>query len=630
MNSRYLYLILFVSLVHSDDAPTLSTSTGQVIGSRQKTSIGTDYFAYEGIRYGVANRFQEPQEPPISSQITVAMISPLACPQWDHELAIVRGTEDCLYLSVFTPSAGFPNGNSSLFPVVLVVPGWHFVASARTRPQQLVDKGIIVVSVNYRLGILGFLSTNDSSAAGNWGLLDLRLSLRWVQKNIKNFGGDPQRVTLMGHDSGGALVSYLLMDHEIQEMKMIVGAITMSGNSLCPWAVQKKPLSNAHLIAQGLNCNIDSTAELVKCISEAEIQDLVLLENNIHRSYASFPLIAAPSVDAGLRQSPAVANSAEYILQNGFNFTKVPLVSGIVKDEGAHVFAEMILQHWPEILYEESYFEKQFLPGLLRALGRFQENINEILTLTKYHYFHESSNVDARSTVAIRSIEMISDILYNHCNTHWSKLYHKAAQADVYAYKFEHHGQISTMDFIINELKKYNKTEQILPYLQNVVSHGDEIIYILDDEMLKNEDKKVQTTMTDLWAHFIQHQKMPLSWPSITDTEYSYVSIDGPQIKKNIEHSDLNQQFLHYLYSLPENKWVHHTEKYTGNKDVEKTETSSSLPHIDLTTAIWCLAAISMVLLTGMCVFIFLYINQRKKQLISLGPQFIASSREDL
>ena len=70
------------------------------------------------------------------------------------------------------------------------------------------DKDVVMVAMNYRLGIFGFLSTGDAEASGNFGLKDQSLALRWVQNNIKAFGGDPKRVTLFGQSAGGVSVNF--------------------------------------------------------------------------------------------------------------------------------------------------------------------------------------------------------------------------------------------------------------------------------------------------------------------------------------------------------------------------------------------------------------------------------------
>lgn len=78
-------------------------------------------------------------------------------------------------------------------------------------PRYLLDKDVILVTTNYRLGIFGFLSTGDSASPGNYGLKDMVLALKWVQRNIRAFGGNPKRVTIFGESAGGVAVDLLAL-----------------------------------------------------------------------------------------------------------------------------------------------------------------------------------------------------------------------------------------------------------------------------------------------------------------------------------------------------------------------------------------------------------------------------------
>lgn len=80
-------------------------------------------------------------------------------------------------------------------------------------PRFLLDKDVILVTTNYRLGILGFLSTGDSASPGNYALKDLALALKWVQKNIRAFGGNPKLVTIFGQSAGGAAIEFLTLSN---------------------------------------------------------------------------------------------------------------------------------------------------------------------------------------------------------------------------------------------------------------------------------------------------------------------------------------------------------------------------------------------------------------------------------
>lgn len=106
-------------------------------------------------------------------------------------------------------------------------------------PDFLLERQVAFVSFNYRLGIFGFLSSEDMTLPGNYGLKDQVHALRWIRENIAKFGGDPQRVTIFGDSSGAACVSYLLL---IPQAKgLFQRAIMQSGSALCPWAYQREP-----------------------------------------------------------------------------------------------------------------------------------------------------------------------------------------------------------------------------------------------------------------------------------------------------------------------------------------------------------------------------------------------------
>ncbi|HXB57145.1 MAG TPA: carboxylesterase family protein [Vicinamibacteria bacterium] len=125
-------------------------------------------------------------------------------------------SEDCLYLNVWTPS----NPPSKGLPVMVWIHGGGFVAGSASEPRQdgerLAEKGVIVVGINYRLGVFGFLAHPELTkelghgASGNYGLLDHVAALQWIQRNIAAFGGDPMRVTIFGESAGSFSVSALM------------------------------------------------------------------------------------------------------------------------------------------------------------------------------------------------------------------------------------------------------------------------------------------------------------------------------------------------------------------------------------------------------------------------------------
>ena len=136
-------------------------------------------------------------------------------------------SEDCLYLNVFTPAGlatrtkrqgKFGSGSSSsLLPVMLWFHGGAFQQGGSRRGEydgrRLAERDIVVVTINYRLGALGFMVSSSDELYGNFGLMDQRAALDWVKRNIRAFGGDPENITLFGESAGAVMIGlHLLMD----------------------------------------------------------------------------------------------------------------------------------------------------------------------------------------------------------------------------------------------------------------------------------------------------------------------------------------------------------------------------------------------------------------------------------
>ena len=144
-----------------------------------------------------------------------------ACIQTDGVFAADTTDEDCLYLNVFTPQVD--DGDR---PVMVWIYGGAFETGSTSddyNPPRLVDEDVVVVTINYRLGLLGFTAHPDLTAegngtSGNYGMLDQVAALEWVQDNIANFGGDPDNVTIFGESAGGHSVLALLASPETEDL----------------------------------------------------------------------------------------------------------------------------------------------------------------------------------------------------------------------------------------------------------------------------------------------------------------------------------------------------------------------------------------------------------------------------
>ncbi len=163
-------------------------------------------------------------------------------------------SEDCLYLNVYTPAKSV---NEKL-PVLVWIYGGGFSAGSTATPwydgKKLAQKGVLFVSIAYRVGQLGFLAhpelsaENPSHVSGNYGLLDQIAALQWIQKNIAAFGGDPNKVTIFGESAGAISVSMLCASPLAKGL--FRGAISQSGGSFGPTRPTLYPGENMKTLIQ--------------------------------------------------------------------------------------------------------------------------------------------------------------------------------------------------------------------------------------------------------------------------------------------------------------------------------------------------------------------------------------------
>ncbi|XP_018431316.1 PREDICTED: cocaine esterase-like, partial [Nanorana parkeri] len=163
-------------------------------------------------------------------------------------------SEDCLYLNVFTPG---DRGQDAKLPVMVFIHGGALVMGAAMMFEGSAlsaHENVVVVSIQYRLGILGFFSSGDSQAAGNYGFLDQVEALRWVKENIADFGGDPDSVTIFGESAGGVSVSALVLSPLAKGL--FHRAIAESGVAIMPGLIARSVgetsfVRNVSLCAEG-------------------------------------------------------------------------------------------------------------------------------------------------------------------------------------------------------------------------------------------------------------------------------------------------------------------------------------------------------------------------------------------
>ncbi|KAH7932051.1 hypothetical protein HPB52_024950 [Rhipicephalus sanguineus] len=266
------------------------TTEGRVHG-RIVRSLGRSVEEFRGIPYAEPPvgklRFRPPQPKKPWEGTLDATSGSTGCPQVTIRGVNMQGvtnTEDCLYLNVWVPENA-SNADSSR-PVLVWIHGGGFSYGSANQAlysavvlTALTD--VLVVSINYRLGILGFLNAYSPEAPGNVGLLDQVMALKWVKRNIEFFGGDPQRVTIFGQSAGSMSVHAHIMSPMSQGL--FKRAVLMSGvmYGIDMWDTVQESVAKGDRVASMAGClngrNISSDPEgVIDCLRNKSAEELVV------------------------------------------------------------------------------------------------------------------------------------------------------------------------------------------------------------------------------------------------------------------------------------------------------------------------------------------------------------------
>ncbi|XP_019958854.1 neuroligin-2a isoform X1 [Paralichthys olivaceus] len=367
-----LGLILFFSLASSQKMdpskhPIVTTNYGKLRGVKKdlNNEILGPVEQYLGVPYATApigdRRFQPPEAPgswqeirnatqfaPVCPQNVQGVLPEIMLPVWfTDNLDVAAGyiqnqSEDCLYLNVYVPTEDGPltkkHDESSMNkprdedirdrrkkPVMLFIHGGSYMEGTGNMfdASVLAAYGnVIVVTMNYRLGVLGFLSTGDQSAKGNYGLLDQIQALRWLNENIGHFGGDPERITIFGSGAGASCVNLLILSHHSEGL--FHRAIAQSGTAISSWSVNYQPLKYTKILARKVGCTYTETADLVDCLRRKNFRELVDQDIQPARYHIAF----GPVVDGDV-----VPDDPEILMQQG-EFLNYDILIGVNQGEG--------------------------------------------------------------------------------------------------------------------------------------------------------------------------------------------------------------------------------------------------------------------------------------------------------
>nr|UZH45659.1 carboxylesterase 25 [Meteorus pulchricornis] len=528
----------------------IRTSLGGIIGTSFITRNGRNISAFLRIPYAQPPigylRFQNPLAAlPWKGILVADKIAP-PCPQIDDYGKFI-GVEDCLFLNVYTPRIDV---NTS-YPTMVYLHGGAFQkGDARPSylgPDFILDKDVVLVTLHYRLGPLGFLSTGDTSAPGNFGLKDQALALRWVQENIENFGGDPKSVTLFGHSAGSASVNFQVLSPTTKGL--FHRFIAQSGSALSPWAFSpsNKYKEYAFRLGQSLNCSTNSSELLIDCLREVE--PYILLSNKgVFSGVQELSGVTwVPTDEPDISGAFLTEHPLQYILQN--KVPDLPNINGVVKNEGLVVTAKLYAN---DTLYDEVVGDISHFLRLLSTVFSKDKDPDKVANALNDFYFKDIDSTN-KSQVLSKLTDLIGDVSFTFPQLLQLQLVSERIKSPCYLYSFEYRG-------------KYSKTAFILNNDRNIgITHADELIYLYPSSpelfntteavKLSELDYRMIDVMIDMWTNFAitgvpttNYSDDPHVWkPFWRENFYLQISANMKNGISLSQRSELLEKRMHFL-----------------------------------------------------------------------------------
>ncbi|XP_050695281.1 cholinesterase 1-like isoform X1 [Eriocheir sinensis] len=476
---------------------------GDILGSRVVATNGRPYYTFRSIPY--ANppvgplRFKDPEPAPAWSGVRNGSMPIPKCPQYNLlSPGVVMGQEDCLYLNVYTPKL-----NSSKLPVMVRIHGGGFILGSAedATPEPLMQKDVVVVSINYRLGALALLSTGDDVLPGNLFLKDQTLALRWVQDNIRDLGGDPQQVTIFGISAGGISVHLHVLSP--RSAGLFQRAIIQSGTALSP-GLFSPPREGAILFSKELNCTGEESQKLLACFNEARVEDLVKTSSRLSEWYDIQMKIGLTVDGVFLPDHPAALHKAGRI-------NKVHVIAGATQDDG-NVFSEGLLGKYGEEALQQ--LNENFTKAGPILLGL--EHEENPVYLARRIFFNYMDDLHVTREKEFAFTRLLGEAYFNAPNAQMVEFL--VPHTKTYMYQFDHCPPKSLMQVGMN-----------VTQTREMAGHADDMLYLfqLPPEKAaltpkRPQDLHMQEILVDLWTNFAStgnptiNGTLGFRWPALT------------------------------------------------------------------------------------------------------------------
>ncbi|XP_031554922.1 acetylcholinesterase-like [Actinia tenebrosa] len=530
---KYLFVLSHVSSLilsegvkeSSTNFPVIELEAGQVRGKRDSVAKGQDIDLFIGIPYAQPPtgelRFAAPQPAKPWKGILNATEYGAQCPQEETiGRGILAGTksEDCLFLNIYRPA--IIKENTTLAVMVWIHGGGLYHGSGSLYDGSVLASynDVIVVTINYRLGLLGFLTIPGTELTGNYGMLDQVMALKWVKENIRSFGGNPDQVTLFGNSAGGSSTDLHILSP--LSKGLFQKTIAQSGFATTAYVTVSSKHSRRYAhFADKLNCK--DKKQMLSCLRSVTVEEITKAQGicDYLKLGSHLPVQIVDGVF--LPDKPSVLLS-----QGRFNPIEA-VMFGANKDEGVSKLHGVHPD--PNVPPSRDSFLKTF--NSIFFMGEEANDITKDAILYKYTNHTEP---DSKENLLKNWRDLITDSWYISRAVFSAQNYAKAG-IKTYLYRFSHNSKYSTYPQPIPGVYHFDEVQYIfgVPWKHNT--------YVSKATSYTDVERGLSASMMRLWANFAKYGNPSnldndlTPWPKYNTDSQEYLDIDlEPSIKRKI------------------------------------------------------------------------------------------------
>ncbi|XP_074473824.1 bile salt-activated lipase-like [Sebastes fasciatus] len=532
----------FLEAVSATSLGVVYTEGGMVQGENIRLGFRHHMDVFKGIPFAdIPGRFEKPTRHPGWDGVLKTTEYRPRCLQVNLIMTDSRGSEDCLYLNVWVPHG---RSVSSNMPTMVWIYGGGFMVGGSSganfldnylyKGQEIADRGnVIVVTLGYRVGTLGFLSTGESDLPGNYGLWDQQAAIAWVHRNIRSFGGDPDNITLFGESAGAASVSFQTITPH--NKGMIRRAISQSGTALCPWAINKNPRKFAEEIALKVNCPTDHT--MVACLKMTDPEVLTMAGTLSIASSADNPVVR------NLALSPVI--DGDFLPDEPYNLfhnaAGIDYIAGI-NDMDGHLFTGIDVPSINAPLLNTP------IEVVKRLLAAYTQMGKAGLDHAYSTYTSTWGSNPSQATIKKTIVEIGTDYIFLVPTQ--AALYLHAANATT--------GR--TYSYIFSQPNRMGGIGRPYPSWMGA-DHADDLQYVFGKPFTTPlaywpRHRDVSGYMIAYWTNFAKtgdpnkgDLRVPTTWPKFTSTGHQFLEINS-KMNKSYVGQKLRMRYVHFWASV--------------------------------------------------------------------------------